>query len=275
MGDLIENDPEKFIEDVGSLEYNNCETGNLHRLSLYRQFDPLISSTKTPVRLPNNNAANNLHVDENPQPLNDTNTLIRLNTTVKTDCDENESVLNVKSNGNAANDDSSNQQIVQMNEEIGLLETKNENLGLVIAHLTLLNEDIINLSMNKITNLQETIFSKEDDLNKLSMIKNQLEEDLNGIEKNYYEIHSRYDNLRTLVKEMDQKESQDKAKIQDLSIKLKERENECLKWKHQAEEASEKYLILLKFNYYLINLLFIILLIVPINVYKIATRPFH
>lgn len=244
MGDLIENDPEKFIEDVGSLEYNNCETGNLHRLSLFRQFDPLISQTKTPVRLPNNDA-NTPHVDVDPQPMNETNTLIHLNSPMKTDSDEMEPAVN--SNGNAANDDSHNQQIVQMNEEIGLLETKNENLELVIAHLTLLNEDIVNLVMNKITNLQESISSKEDELNKLSNIKNQLEEDINGIEKNYYEIHSRYDNLRTLVKEMDQKESQDKAKIQDLSIKLRDRENECLKWKHQAEEALEKYLILFNF----------------------------
>ena len=86
---------------------------------------------------------------------------------------------------------------------------------------------------------QKDIDMKDEELKKNSMIISQLEEDINGVEKNYYEIHSRYDSLRTLVKEMDQQLLQKTNRIKELKDKLKEKHDDCIRLRQQADEAIE------------------------------------
>lgn len=265
---------EKFLQELGALKYSNVNTEpSVTRMSIVRQFDPMTADHQTPnsnnrpsisiqsvnVSSPAFVQRNSINLNlQNPDPENDNEiessesnqsaTLIHLNTPLRPiNGDHLTEITNSsnKSNGctNLKNSflEPQNEQIIQMNEEIGNLELKSENLELLIGQLALINEEVIELAMKKINKIQKDLEKKDEAFHSLSDAKNQLEEDINSVEKNYYAIHSRYDNLRSLVKEMDNRESQNRSKTQELISKLKEKEQECKNWKQQAEEAVERY----------------------------------
>ncbi|KPM11062.1 Transforming acidic coiled-coil-containing protein 3 (ERIC-1)-like protein [Sarcoptes scabiei] len=235
---------EKFLQELGALKYSNVNTEpSVTRMSIVRQFDPMTADHQTPnsnnrpsisiqsvnVSSPAFVQRNSINLNlQNPDPGNDNEiessesnqsaTLIHLNTPLRPiNGDHLTEITNSsnKSNGctNLKNSflEPQNEQIIQMNEEIGNLELKSENLELLIGQLALINEEVIELAMKKINKIQKDLEKKDE----------------------------AYDNLRSLVKEMDNRESQNRSKTQELISKLKEKEQECKNWKQQAEEAVE------------------------------------
>lgn len=254
---------DQFIEQLDQWEYNkdgNRRVVNVGRISLYRQFDPLVdtpmkvaaaAATATP---PSSNDTYNSCLDpqvDNNNDESDLNSnnrsedLLHLNTPMKTnDNNDNLDGKNIVVNDNKIINENGltplQQQNIEMNDEkIEKLQQKNDDLGLLMEQLLLYNEEIINQTTMKLSINQKDIDMKDEELKKNSMIISQLEEDINGVEKNYYEIHSRYDSLRTLVKEMDQQLLQKTNRIKELKDKLKEKHDDCIRLRQQADEAIE------------------------------------
>lgn len=248
MSELINDDEfktptDKFVQELDALEkYSNKNSDTIARMSLFKQFDPMVNQNVSP-RVNHHQTGNNLleefvtETNNNSEEINQSATLIHINSPAfknspTNDISNTNGVAHIEPNFN-------DQQIVLLNEEIGLLESRNSALESLVSQLSLINEETVDLSTRKICTLQETVDNCMKEIGKLSDSKNQLSEEINGVEKNYYEIHSRYDNLRSLVKEMDNRESDNKSKLQELTNKLKLKEHECRKWKVHAEEAIE------------------------------------
>lgn len=232
---------QKFITELDALEkYNHREVNNVARMSLFTQFDPLASkSPRLPVSAEEPSTEGQAPpVDEKIEEFNQSTTLIHINATpIKSTMGEPSSINEFTTNGVSDHADlDRHQQIIQMNEEIGILESKNETLELLLGQLMLTHENAVDAALKNISSLQAIISSNKEAL----ASKNQLEEDMNVVEKNYYEIHSRYESLRSIVKEMDNREAQYKTEISVLNNKLKEKELECQKFRSRMEEAIEK-----------------------------------
>ncbi|KAH9416787.1 Transforming acidic coiled-coil-containing protein 2 [Dermatophagoides pteronyssinus] len=242
-----------LIEQLDKWEYNDKNnhhhpSTNVGRISLYRQFDPLVG---TPIKIESSSSSVS---NNNDVPIVNDNVIIINNNNDdihngNNKIDDNK-ILNGNNNNNnivVDDDDVHNQTFIkdetdideQEQQQFEQLEQENEHLKSLMEQMLLYNEEIINRSMAKITKQKKESDEKDEELKKNSIIISQLEEDINGIEKNYYEIHSRYDGLRTLVKEMDQQLSQKNSRIKELKDKIKEKDDDCLRLRQQADDAIE------------------------------------
>lgn len=247
MGELIHDDEfktptDKFVHELDALESygNKNPVDNIARMSLFKQFDPLVSQSVAVNQPPPEQAINTittaaeeLHPNDN---INQSATLIHINSPVSCKITTTSSP-EITSNTNGVGGHDTNQ---AMSDEIRLLESKNAALEDLVIKLSLINEDIVNLSIVKVCALQESVEESRKEATKDCEIRKQLEDEINSVEKNYYEIHSRYDNLRSLVKEMDSRDEKNKARFNEMNSALMEKQNECLSWKARAEEAIER-----------------------------------
>ena len=79
-----------------------------------------------------------------------------------------------------------------------------------------------------------------DKCSELSAERAQALEEVNNVEKNFYEIHNRYDKVRTALEESKQREIQFNEEYMELMDKLKEKEQMYELLKSKAEQKIEE-----------------------------------
>ena len=216
----------------------------ISRMSLFKQFDPLVGLVQ-PVNsissIDETNVSFSLEPYQQTETIDDEsvgNTLIHLNTPIRPNRRQSsqqplaapnyddhtnghmirdlDQLLNITINGN--------DQPINHHDQEGILQLQTR-----INELVLINEQLY-------LTLKQQLTESQNEIDRLNAANNGLAEELNMVEKNYYDTHSRYENLRAIVKEMDEKEESDRQTSFQLAEKLKEREDECLKWKHEIEK---------------------------------------
>lgn len=232
--------PQEFNEVLDNLEkYKNEQSNgsNLARMSLFRAFDPLVGSeSKSPANHLNSIVQNDIPeipALNNGVEINESSTmLIQINTP-----SAKKHHFNVE-NANSAHEGNTNGHYI-IDDTIKLDEnfkhqTDSLNMDL-LNELTLINEQIIFLAEDQLETAHQQCINQQKEEERLIVEKDNIIEELNKVEKNYFDTHSRYENMRTIVKQLEARDAANKEKVFELTNKLKEKDQECRKWKHTAE----------------------------------------
>lgn len=237
--------PQEFNEELDKLEkYKNEQSNgsNLARMSLFRVFDPLVGSeSKSPashLNLIAQSEAPAIPVLNNGVGINESSTtLIHINTPSAKQHHFDVENANSVHEGESTRGNTNGHYI--MNDTIDLDEnfkhdTDSLNMDL-LNELTLINEQIIYLAENQLEAAHQQCINQQKEEERLIVEKDNIIEELNKVEKNYFDTHSRYENMRTIVKQLETRDAANKEKVVELTNKLTEKEQECRKWKHTAE----------------------------------------
>ena len=241
---------DNFARQLDVLEqYNNGPKtiDHISRMSLYKQFDPLVEASKSPPGQPiviKNDIADNEFKNEEAT-LNESATLICINTPAPKNHHHHENKSPLRSEVEMEMNGHSNVNEMLLNasscqqqqEDLDLLE----QMERLFTELALINEQIVDIASDHLHSAQQQLINSQKEEDKLIIEKNNLVDELNKVEKNYFDTHTRYENMRTIVKEMDNRDAINKDKVVELSEKLKEKELESRKWKQVAEDSIEKY----------------------------------
>ncbi len=239
---------EKFDEELKLLEkYNNEQqiSSSLARMSLFRNFDPLMKTeSKSPAGLVNSPASNHdFPALQNGGDIGDTTTtLIHINTPSSkmqhhhkvenaTAAEEGEQSSNI--NGHHCIMDNTIIEDHHLKQGTDHLDTK------LLNELAIINEQVIDLAEAQLQVVHQQLENKQKEVERLSAEKDSLIEELNKVVKNYFDTHSRYENMQTIVKQMEARDAVNKERIAELTEKLGEKNQECQKWKHVAD--TQKY----------------------------------
>lgn len=236
-------DSNVFLQHLNDLEkYSEKNTDNLARMSLFTQFDPLVAQVNKdaqndPPPSHNNNPSHQhefatINESMEDEQINRSGMLINVNTPAKPVNGANgiHCANGMVPDNSSPSDDASYQEPDPSANHVSTLQT-------LIGQLALFNQKTVDIAVEQVENHRAEIA-------KLTAINTQLAEDMNGVEKSYYDIHSRYDSLRSIVKDMDNRESEREVMIAQLSEKLNEKENE----NHHLRSSLEKYVGLFILN---------------------------
>lgn len=250
--------PQEFKTELDNLEkYKNEPTNgsNLARMSLFRVFDPLVGSeAKSPAHHLNSTVQNDMSpvpVLNNgvgiKQELEVSTTLIHINTPSskqhRFDVENANAALENESTKGNTNGHYIMDETIEMNENFKH-ETDSLNMEL-LNELTLINEQIIYLAEDQLEAAHQQHIDQQKKEERFNVEKDNIIEELNRVEKNYFDTHSRYENMRTIVKQLEARDAANKEKVFELTNKLKEKDQECRKLKQTAETQKYVFIFLL------------------------------
>ncbi len=256
-GDNIEFDTSLGLWDRKEPIKRNSSKNQLSRMSLYRQFDPLIGSE--------DNQYSKL-ADKSSPKLNDSIDLakkfewLKINDSPGSGNNSNGHYLNspkpdVLAFAIEENNDHKKEQyqkyddklkekdllIDEINDKLSASEKKNENLMKLIATLHSINEELVQTASQVLQKKDSEIEQLMGKCNSLTSEKCQAVEDVNGVEKSFTDLHFRYDKLRndyTLSKENEKLYQKQYITATD---RINELENICKNLKSKVGAERDKW----------------------------------
>jgi hypothetical protein len=270
----------KFVEELEVLEKKIvmsseevCREPSLARMSLFRQFDPLVQMNNELINKTKNISFNelneilktetndiNISSNESPTLMNFNSPLIvpnisANNHSIQITVNKNDSLFQTNDNKNC--DQLSNalqtqellfqekliekeRQIFQLEEKLNIANSKSEKYEFLLNLLHDLNQEMAEIA----SELIESIIAEKNELiercNQMTAERTQALEDVNSVEKSFYEVHNRYDKVRTALEESKQREMQLNQQYLELMDQLNEKEQMYELLKAKAEEKIEK-----------------------------------
>jgi hypothetical protein len=265
----------KFVEELEVLEKKtivmSSEEQSLARMSLFRQFDPLVQMNNDLINKTKNisfNEFNEILMTETNDiniSSNESTTLMNFNSPLivpNISANNHSFQKNVKNDSLfQTNDKNSDQlsnalqtqellfqekliekerQIFQLEEKLNVVNSKSEKYELLLNLLHNLNQEMAEIA----SQLIESIIAEKNELidrcNQMTAERTQALEDVNSVEKSFYEVHNRYDKVRTALEESKQREMQLNQQYIELMDQLNEKEQMYELLKAKAEEKIEK-----------------------------------
>jgi hypothetical protein len=273
----------KFVEELEVLEKKtivmSSEEPSLARMSLFRQFDPLVQMNNDLINKTKNISFNefndNLMTETNDindinginTSSNESTTLMNFNSplivpnisannhSIQINVNKNDPLFQTIDNKNS--DQLSNalqtkellfqekliekeRQIFQLEEKLNVVNSKSEKYEFLLNLLHNLNQEMAEIA----SQLIESIIAEKNELidrcNQMTAERTQALEDVNSVEKSFYEVHNRYDKVRTALEESKQREMQLNQQCIELLDQLNEKEQMYELLKAKAEEKIEK-----------------------------------
>lgn len=226
---------DQFNQELDGLEKYNTNDSAISRISLYKQFDPLVGFPKSPVQVQLDAATRETPETIMPEEtvFNESSTLIHINTPASKRNVENHNSLPgdfEPANGHFNLGDVLDASTITQ-------EAESEKHQAYLTELSLLNEQLADLYGEQLRSFPHQLLNSQKEEERLITENNSLRDELNKVEKNYFDTHTRYENMRSVVKEMDIRDAVNKDKLLEINENLKEKELECRKWKKIAEES--------------------------------------
>ncbi|CAG2170701.1 unnamed protein product [Oppiella nova] len=126
-----------------------------------------------------------------------------------------------------------------LEENLNIISNNCEKYEVLLHLLHNCNEEVVEMASQVIDDLMTDKKELMDRCNEMSAERSQALEEVNNVEKNFYEVHNRYDKVRTALEESKLREMQFNEQYMELMDKLQEKEHMYELLKSKAEEKIE------------------------------------
>ncbi|CAG2113883.1 unnamed protein product [Medioppia subpectinata] len=130
-------------------------------------------------------------------------------------------------------------QLHGLEENLNIVNNNCEKYEVLLHLLHNCNEEVVEMASQVIDDLTEDKKELINKCNEMSAERTQALEEVNNVEKNFYEVHNRYDKVRTALEDSKLKEIQFNEQYMELMDKLHEKEHMYELLKSKAEEKIE------------------------------------
>jgi len=230
---------------------------NLSRVSLYRQFDPLVDSevnpysrtSRTPAKLNDSLGLSEkfewLKISDSPMAGNSNGHYINSPKPDVLAFAVEENIEDKKEQYQKYDDKLREKDILidQINDKLSASEDKSSSLLKLIETLHCINEELVQTTSQLIQKKDSEIDQLKTKCNSLTSERSQALDDVNGIEKSFSDLHLRYDKLRndyTLSKES---ENLYQRQYMSAADRVKDLENVCKELQAKVGAENNKLLV--------------------------------
>ena len=235
------------------VETNNQNITNISNITSNQTFEERVQNESTTLmnfNSPLNIANHNSRADSSLQLTANENDLMTKNDEQKNDFQTKELLFHEKLI-------EKERQIHHLEESLNLVKNNCQRYEFLLNLLHNCNEEVVQMASQIIDNLMADKNELIDKCDEMSVERAQALEEVSNVEKNFYEVHNRYDKVRTALEESKQREIQFNEQYMELMDKLKEKEQMYELLKTKAEQKIEEYVITYQPIIQLVNKFFV------------------